>query len=120
MLELIKKKKKNTPHLRAKDKPQQDSRRSKWSLKSNFISTRDSWRAQTKHCVQQNPGKGAVTSIRDWARPAFECLRFSCRGMYQQWPAGGIGALAAVTLGGVVYGNLLPLQEVAISPPLPT
>ena len=41
-MEIIKKKKKKKPHLRAKEKPQQDSRKSKWSLKSNFIFTRDS------------------------------------------------------------------------------
>ena len=30
-------------------------------LKSNFISTRDAWRAQTKPHSHQDPGKGAVT-----------------------------------------------------------
>ena len=38
----------------------------------------------------------------DWARPAFEFLSVSCRGMDQQWPAAGIGVLTVVDLGDVV------------------
>ena len=34
-------------------------------------------KVQTKLCVLQDPGKGAVTSTRDWGRPAFECLSVS-------------------------------------------
>ena len=56
---------------------------------------RDAQRVQTKSCVPQDSGKEAVTSTRDWARPAFEYLSVSYRGMGQQWPASGIGALAA-------------------------
>ena len=36
--------------------------------------------------THQDQGKGAVTLTRDWARPALECLRVSCRGMSWQWP----------------------------------
>ena len=53
---------------------------------------------QTKPCALQDPGKGAVTSTRDWARPAFEYLSVSCGGMSQQWPAAETGALAAAVL----------------------
>ena len=50
--------------------------------------------------------------IRDWARPAFECLSVSCSGMGQQWPAAGAGALGATDL--VVA--LALLEEVTIYP----
>ena len=40
------------------------------SLKSNLLPTRNSWRAQAKPCVYQDPGKEAVSPTRDWARPA--------------------------------------------------
>ena len=47
-----------------------------------FISiARDIWSVKTKPHVHQDPGKGAVSSRRVWARPAFECLSVSCRGM---------------------------------------
>ena len=35
------------------------------------------------------------------------CLSVSCGGMGQQWPAVGIGYLAAADLGGVVCGSIL-------------
>ena len=50
-------------------------------LKSNLIPTRDTWRAQTKHCGHQDQGKGAVTPTRDRVRFAFDCLRVSCGGI---------------------------------------
>ena len=72
-------------------------------LKSNFRHARDTQRVYKKHCAHQDPGKGAVTSTRDWTRPVFEYLSVSCRGMGQQWPAAGTGALAA-GLGSVACG----------------
>jgi len=48
-------------------------------------------------------------SHRDCARPAFECLRVSCRATGQQWPAAGVGALAAADLGGTACGIKPPL-----------
>ena len=36
-------------------------------------------------CVPR-PREGAVTPTGDCGRPAFECLRVSCRGMSWQWP----------------------------------
>ena len=73
-------------------------------LISNLISTRDSWRAQTKPCVPPDPRKEAVITTKDWARPVCACLMTSCVGMGQQWPATGTGALATEVLGGTVYG----------------
>ena len=61
-------------------------------LKSNLISSRDTWRAQTKPCAHQNPGK-EVTSTVGWTRLACDCLRVSCGGMNQEWPATGMGGL---------------------------
>ena len=49
---------------------------------------------------------------RDCARPAFEFLSVSCRGIGQQWPASGAGALDFAVLG--VAQALL--EEVAITP----
>ena len=39
-----------------------------------------------------------------WARPAFECLRVSCRGTDQQWPAMGTGTLSTADLGHPMCG----------------
>ena len=47
---------------------------------------------------------GPRDPTRDRARPAFECLSVSCKGMGQQWPATGTGALAAADLGDVACG----------------
>ena len=49
---------------------------------------------------------------RDWARPAFECVSVSCRGMGQQWPAAASGTLGAADLG---TAQAL-LEEVAFNP----
>ena len=63
----------------------------------------------------QDPGKGAVTSTRDWARHAFECLSVPCKGVGHPWPAAGTGSLAAADLGGPHVEYALP-EEVTISP----
>ena len=53
----------------------------------------DSWRAQTKPCAQQDPGERSNDLTRDWSRLACECPLVSSRGVGQQWPAAGSGAL---------------------------
>ena len=53
---------------------------------------------------------GPRDPTRDRARPAFECLSVSCKGMGQQWPATGPGALAAADLGGTACG-ISPLER---------
>ena len=66
---------KNTPHPRAKEKPQQDSWRAKSRLESNPIPARDAWRAQTKSCVyQETPQRLSQTCL--WG---FECLLWRFR-----------------------------------------
>ena len=62
-------------------------------------------KVQTKLCVLQDLGKGAVISARGWGRPAFECLSVSWGQTGQQWPATGTGALAAAILGGAACGR---------------
>ena len=60
-------------------------------LESNTVPARDTWRAQTKPCVNKDP-----------ETPETEpdlCLSVSCRGTGQWWPAKGAGALAAADLG---------------------
>ena len=95
---------KDTPHPRTKEKLRQDGRRGTIMLLSNPIPARDSWRAQTKPYVHQDPEKGALIHTRNWARPACECLSFSYGGVGQQWPATGTGVLAAAVLGGTTCG----------------
>ena len=100
--------KKGTPNPRAKEKLWQDGRRSAVMFKSNLILSGDAWKAQTKPCVHQDPGKGVVTTptppTRDCLRHACSCLRVSFRGIEQHWPASGTGDLAAAVLGGSVCG----------------
>ena len=55
----------------------------------------DSWRAQTKSCVYQDPGERSSDPTRDWSRLAHECPGVSGRGVGQQQPAAGLGALSA-------------------------
>ena len=55
----------------------------------------DSWRAQTKACVHQDPGKRSSNPTRDGARLAQESPEVSHRGVGRQWPAAGSGALSA-------------------------
>ena len=54
----------------------------------------DSWRAQTKPCVQQDPGERSSDPTRDWPRLAPKCPGISCKGVGQQWPAAWWGALS--------------------------
>ena len=100
--------KKDTPHPRVKEKPQQDDRRVKSHLESNPISARDARRAQTKPYVHQDPETPET-------EPEL-CLSVSCRSTGQQWPATGAGALGAGDLGQKACGISL-LEEVTINPP---
>ena len=82
---------------RAKEKPNKTVGGTKSCLESNPTPIRDTWKAQNKTLCTPGPRDLA----RDSARSAFECLSVSCRGMGQQWPALGTGALAAADIGGV-------------------
>ena len=58
----------------------------------------------TLHCPHLSVKTFCPPGHRDpttgWVRRAFQCLSVSCRGMGQQWPATGPGALAAADLEG--------------------
>ena len=54
----------------------------------------DSWRAQTEPCVHEDPGERSSDPTRDGPRLAHECPAVSGRGVGQQWPAAGLGALS--------------------------
>ena len=54
----------------------------------------DSWRAQTEPCVHQDPGERSSDPTGHCPGLARECPGVSGRGMGQQWPAAGLGALS--------------------------
>ena len=64
-----------------------------WLKNLNRTGETDSWRAQTKPCAHQEPGERSSVPTRDWARLTSECPGVSGRGVSQQWPAAGSGAL---------------------------
>ena len=65
-------------------------------LKSNLIPARVSWWAQ----IKAGPGqRKSDLPPGDGARPAYECLKVSCRGVGQQWLAAGTGLLATAVWG---------------------
>ena len=85
-------KKKDTPHLRAKEKTQQDGRRGKVTFR-------------IKSHTHQGPFEGSnktlcTAGLRDPTETEPEpCLSVSCGGTGgQQWPAAGAGSLSAGTL----------------------
>ena len=82
---------KDTPHPRAKEKPQQDSRRGEITFRiKHHICQRNS-EDSNKPCVHQEPETPRT-------EPEL-CLSVSCTGTGQQWPAAGVGALGAADLG---------------------
>ena len=74
----------------------------------------DSWRAQTKPFVHQEPGERSYVPTRDWARLGCECPGSCSRGVSRQWPAVGSGALNTIVSAYVL------LKEVAIMVITPT
>ena len=86
----------DTPHPRAKEKPQQDSRRCKITFRTKLHTQKRCSEGSNKTLCAPGPRE----PTRDWARTAFECLSVSCGGMGQQRPAMGTGALAVADLGG--------------------
>ena len=57
------------------------------------LGNKDSWKAQSKPCVQQNPGERNSNLTRDWARLVCVFLGVSGGGLGLQCPAMGSGAL---------------------------
>ena len=89
---------KTIPHVQGQRRsPNKMVGRVKSHIESNFISARDAGglKQSLVHTRTQRPH-------RNWVRPAFECLSVSCRDVGQQWPATGIGPLAAADLAGMV------------------
>ena len=85
--------KKDTPRPRAKEKPQQDSRRGKITF-----------RLKPHTCQGCSEGSNKTLSSPGYSTDTepympFECLSVSCEGPGQQWPAAGAGALGAANLG---------------------
>ena len=79
--------------------------KSQWDLITE-ISTglgKDSWRAQAKSCVHQDPGEMSSNPTRDWARLTCECPEVSSGQVSEQWPATGSGVLAAAVLEGAAH-----------------
>ena len=56
----------------------------------------DSWMAQTKPCVHQDPGERSSDPTRDGPRLACVCLGVSGGGMGGWWLAAGLGAPSAL------------------------
>ena len=84
--------KRDTPQPRTKKKLQQDGGRGTIHLKSNLIPTRDAWRVQTNLSSTRTEGKEQWPSQdTEPGLPLSVCLRVSCGGMGQQWPAPGTG-----------------------------
>ena len=83
--------KKDTPHPRAKEKPQQEGRRGKITFRIK-PQTHQNAQGLKQNLVQPEDPTETV-------RPALEHLSISCRGTGQQWPAAGTGTLGVADLG---------------------
>ena len=79
------------PCPRAKEKPQQDSRRGKIAFRIKPLTHQRCSEGSNKPCVHQDP---ETTE----SEPEL-CLSVSCEGMGQQWPAAGAEALGPADLG---------------------
>ena len=65
-------------------------------VQQTWVWHKPSWRRLP--CVHQNSGERSSDPTRDWARLGGECPGVSGRGVGQQWPAAGSGALSAAVL----------------------
>ena len=91
--------KKDTPHPRAKEKPQQDGKRGKVAF-----------RIKPNTCQRRSEGSNKTLSHQDPGTPQrlSQALVF-CRGTGQQWLVAGAGALGAADLGHPACG-ISPLR----------
>ena len=62
-----------------------------------------SCRAQTKPCVQQDPGERSSDHIGDWIRPTSWVWKVFCWDMGWQWLIAGTGTFEAAILGGAPW-----------------
>ena len=84
--------KKDTPHPRAKEKPQQDGRRGEIAFRIKLHTY--------QRCSEGSNKTLSAPGPRDPTETEPElCLSFSYIGTGQQWTAAGAGALGAVDLG---------------------
>ena len=91
---------KDTSHPKAKEKPQQDSRKGKIMFRIRLHTHQRCLEGSNKTLCALGPRD----PTRDWARPAFESLSVSWRGIGQPWPATERGALVSADLGGTMCG----------------
>ena len=98
--------KKDTPHRREKEKPQEDNRRGKITFRIKPHTHQRCSEGSNKPCVHQDPEATPETE------PEL-CLSVSWGGTGQQWPDAGAGALGEADLG-VTQAFL---DEVAVNPP---
>ena len=80
--------KRDTPHPRSKEKPQEYCR---------------------GHCLRSKGSNKTLCALghrepRDWGRPSFQCLSVSSRNTGQEWPATGAEALGAADLSHTACG----------------
>ena len=99
--------KKDIPHPRAKEKPQQDSRRGKITFRI---------KPHTRQRCSEGSNKTLCTpGSRDPTETEADLCWVSCGGTGQQWPAAGAGALGAATWVTQPVAQAL-LEEVAVNP----
>ena len=94
---------KDTPHVRAKEKPQKDGKRGKIMFRFNPHTCQRCSEGSNKLYVHQGPG--------NLQRLSQNCICVSCRGTGQQGASSGAGTLGAADLG---MSQAL-LEEVAIN-----
>ena len=73
-----------------------------------------SWRAHTKLCAHQEPGRRRNDPIGDWTRPTCWCWGVSCRGGGQLKLTTGTRTLAAEVLGSTPWRE--PAQSLPLAP----
>ena len=91
--------KKDTPHARAKEKPQHDGRRGKIA----FIIKPHARQRHLEDSSKTLCASGPEAPQR-LTRPAFKCLSVFCGSTGLQWPVARKGALAAADLGHLACG----------------
>ena len=82
---------KDTPHPRAKERPQKDGRRGEITFRFRPHTCQRHLEGSNKPCAHQDP-KTPETEPEP-------CLSAFCGGMGQQWPTAGTGPLGAADLG---------------------
>ena len=106
MLDLTKK---DTLCSWAKEKHQKDGKRSAITFRIKSPNMRDSQGHKQKSCTP-GPEERSSNLHKRLNQTCLDCLSVSYRGMNQQWPAMGSGALTAADLEGAMC-SISPLRE---------